>query len=156
MAYCAKCGRRIQTDARFCAYCGAVVREERKNDRLRETARKLDRTPDYSERYARADVRTNRTMAMLAYPSVLIVVPILFAPRSHFARFHVNQAMLPNLVGTALLLCAILLTPTAAFFGWLCAILDLPLLALRLMGFFNAYHGKAKELPFIGKFRFFQ
>lgn len=159
MPYCAKCGRRIQADARFCPYCAAPVRarqQKRPAESLRGVKREMDATPDYSERYQRADIRRNRTMAMLAYGSVLIFVPMLLARRSYFARFHVNQAVLPNAVGLALVALAVLLAPKAAFFGWFFAILDLPVIALRALGFCNARNGRAKELPFVGKFRFFQ
>lgn len=159
MPYCSNCGRRIQTDARFCPYCATPVRgkqQKRPTESLRGMKRELDATPDYSERYQRADIRRNRTMAMLAYGSVLIFVPMLFARRSYFAMFHVNQAILPNAAGLALIALAILLSPTAAFFGWFFALLDLPVIALRVLGFLNARSGRAKELPFVGKFRFFQ
>ena len=116
----------------------------------------MDATPDYSERYQRADIRRNRTMAMLAYGSVLIFVPMLLARRSYFAMFHVNQAILPNTIGLGLIALAVLLAPKAAFFGWFFVLLDLPVIALRVLGFLNARSGRAKELPFIGKFRFFQ
>ena len=158
MQYCASCGRKIQSDARFCPYCAAPVRtgQRRPAESLRGMKREMDATPDFSERYQRADVRRNRTMAMLAYGSVLIFVPLLFARRSYYARFHVNQAVLTNAVGAALVVLAVLLAPKAAILGWLFALLDLPLIALRALGFLNAKNGRAKELPFIGKFRFFQ
>lgn len=158
MPYCSNCGRRIQTDARFCPYCATPVRTKQKRpvESLRGLAREMDATPDYSERYQRADVRRNRTMAMLAYLSWAVLVPIFFARRSYFARFHVNQALLPNAVGFALICLAVLLAPKAAFFGWFFALLDVPVAALRVLGFLNARNGKAKELPFVGKFRFFQ
>lgn len=156
-SFCAKCGRKIPSDAVFCPYCSAAVRKStRKAAPVRDAARRAEPSADFSERNARADVRNNRTMAMLAYPSVLILVPILLARRSYFARFHINQAVLPNLLGTALLILGILLTPVSSFFGWLFALLDLPLLILRAIGFRNARNGLTRELPFIGKFRFFQ
>ena len=158
MPYCANCGRRIQSDARFCPYCAAPVRAKQKRpaESLREVKREMDATPDYSERYQRADIRRNRTMAMLAYGSVLIFVPMLLARRSYFAMFHVNQAILPNTIGLGLIALSVLLAPKAAFFGWFFVLLDLPVIALRVLGFLNARSGRAKELPFIGKFRFFQ
>ena len=84
MQYCASCGRKIQSDARFCPYCAAPVRtgQRRPAESLRGMKREMDATPDFSERYQRADVRRNRTMAMLAYGSVLNFVPLLFARRS--------------------------------------------------------------------------
>lgn len=158
MPYCSNCGRQIQNDARFCPYCATPVRTKktRPAESLRGLAREMDGTPDYSERYQRADIRRNRTMAMLAYLSWAIVVPIIFARRSYFAVFHVNQALLPNAVGFTLICLAIFLSPTAAFFGWLFVLLDVPVIALRVLGFLNARSGRAKELPFVGKFRFFQ
>ena len=42
----------------------------------------------------REDAETNRASAMLAYLPGLFIVPLIFAPRSAFARFHANQGLL--------------------------------------------------------------
>src|SRR5580692_8759272 len=40
-----------------------------------------------------ADVAQNKMVATLAYVGPLVIVPLLAAPNSKFARFHANQAL---------------------------------------------------------------
>ena len=48
-------------------------------------------TPDTTASYAAADVQNNKVMAVLSYIGILVLIPILAAKESPFARFHANQ-----------------------------------------------------------------
>jgi uncharacterized membrane protein len=101
-------------------------------------------------------------MAILAYLGILVIIPIAAAKNSKFATYHANQ-------GLILLIAEFILSAAAsvssAFFGLLnigffIALyhitvwpLSLLLLALVILGIFNAASGKARELPVIGRFR---
>ena len=86
-------------------------------------------------------------MAVLAYLGILVLVPLLAAKESKFARFHTNQ-------GLILLICSIVSffigkVPSIAFISW---ILNIAILILAIIGIINAVKGETKELPLVGKF----
>ena len=94
-----------------------------------------------------ADASSNKVMAVLAYLGILVLVPLLAAKESKFARFHTNQ-------GLILLICSIVSfaigkIPSIAFISW---ILNIAILILAIIGIINAVKGETKELPLIGKF----
>ena len=41
-----------------------------------------------------ADIKKNKGMALLAYLSVLVVIPMVFGQHSKFVRHHLNQGLL--------------------------------------------------------------
>lgn len=65
----------------------------------------MNKTADLTDQFDKADVEQNKVMAILAYFGILVLIPILAAKDSKFARFHANQG---------LLLCI-------AMFGWIIA-----------------------------------
>ncbi len=94
-----------------------------------------------------ADASSNKVMAVLAYLGILVLVPLLAAKESKFARFHTNQ-------GLILLICSIVSffiskVPSIAFISW---ILNIAILILAIIGIIGAVKGETKELPLIGKF----
>ncbi|MBE6928014.1 MAG: hypothetical protein E7467_05950 [Ruminococcaceae bacterium] len=113
----------------------------------------LNNTRDFTAQMDPKDVTDNKVMAVLAYLSWLILIPIFLAKESKFARFHVNQAII--LVVASFLTSIIagivtsILWPLALVF-WL---ISLCFFALMILGIINAAQGKAKELPIFGKFR---
>ncbi len=107
---------------------------------------------DYTENFEPEDIRQNRVLAAASYISVLFVLPLILRPNSRFARFHANQ-------GLILFLADAILATTKFGFGifqvlpWaLNPLIGLITLAYFLYGFIYAINGKAKELPFIGRF----
>lgn len=116
-------------------------------ERLEEA--KAAAVADDNDVYTEDDIKKNKIYAVLAYISILIIVPLVAAKDSKFARFHTNQ-------GLILLVCGVLATlltyiPIVKFFAWIVEIL---LFVLCVMGIINAAKGEAKELPVIGKYRF--
>ena len=179
MAFCGKCGQQVNEGVRFCPACGSpmqiVAAEPNRQqtpppvqptdaesmakatataDALSDKLSGMNKTADLTDQFDKADVEQNKVMAILAYFGILVLIPILAAKDSKFARFHANQG---------LLLCI-------AMFGWilwrglglwsiysLCGtVLNLVYIVftvLAVIGIINALNGRAKELPIIGKYR---
>jgi uncharacterized membrane protein len=111
-----------------------------------------------------SDVEKNKIMAILAYIGILVLIPILAAKDSKFARYHANQGLILFIAGFVgsiavgilsgvilgasmvihflgyLSCCLWILWPCISF-GWL---------ALAILGIVNAANGKMKPLPLIG------
>ena len=94
-------------------------------------------------------------MAVLAYIGILVLVPILAAKNSKYARFHANQGLvlfiaevIYNIVSA--IIRAILPLAVVNIILWVISVL---FLVLSIIGIVNAATGKAKELPVIGKIR---
>ena len=71
------------------------------------------------------DAQDNKVMAILAYFGPLVLVPILAARESRFARYHANQGLVLLIVGIVFLV-------------------------LAVIGIINASKGEMKPLPGIG------
>ena len=82
MAYCDKCGVQVANDVRFCPVCGF---------RLMEACEDSDNAKDTT---TSCDVESNKAMAVLSYLGILVLVPLLGAKNSPFARFHTNQGLI--------------------------------------------------------------
>lgn len=48
-------------------------------------------TEDNTSEFEQEDINQNKVMAVLAYIGILVLVPLLAAPNSKYARYHVNQ-----------------------------------------------------------------
>ena len=107
------------------------------------------------------DAEDNKIMGILAYLGILVLVPILAAKDSPFARFHANQ-------GLVLLIAAIVAGFVVGIFNAILVVVSLGLAALLggllsaavgigsvvliIIGIINAANGEMKELPIIGKY----
>lgn len=155
MAFCRNCGKEIDETNKFCPYCGADAT-------IPKTEPKIDvdsilNTPE--EAVDPQDAEGNKVMAVLAYLGILVLIPILAAPKSPFARFHSNQGLvlmisefvlgiIIGIAGTVFTLIGLGLISSL-----MSAALSIGSLVLMVIGIMNAVNGKAKELPVIGKFR---
>ena len=108
----------------------------------------------------------NKILAILAYLGILVLVPILAAKDSKFARYHANQGLLLLIASFAAvflvgILNVVIFVAAMAihFLGWLscclwilwpCVLLGS--FALTVMGIINAVQGKMKPLPLIGNY----
>ena len=108
------------------------------------------------------DVQNNKAIAILAYLSFLVLLPLLAAKDSPFARFHAGQGLTlfitsPAIfvVATILLTIFIFISLTLVFgiYGITC-IATLGFLALAIMGTINVINGTKKELPITSKYKF--
>ena len=123
---------------------------------LNKKFNEFNNTADTTAEYDPSDIEQNKVMAILAYLSWLVLVPIFGAKESKFARFHANQGLV---LAIAEIICWVVLgiLSSLPFIGWIFGILDglfsLVCLLFAVLGIVNAANGKAKELPLVGKFR---
>jgi uncharacterized membrane protein len=102
------------------------------------------------------DVAQNKVLAALAYLGPLVVIPLLAAPHSRFARFHCNQALVLFL-SFFVCYCALWMASIIPFF--ICLLLPfhfaawLAVFFLAVIGVINAAGGEYKPLPWIGHYR---
>lgn len=146
MPFCSKCGAELKEGEKFCSSCGTPVDEAQRSTVV--TVSDTDAN----------DVANNKIMAVLAYLSWLVLVPIFAAKDSKFARFHVNQGLNLAVVELALwILSAILgvIPVINVIFGIVSWIANIILFVFSIMGIVNAAKGEEKELPIVGKYRAF-
>ncbi len=123
---------------------------------LNEKFNEFNNTADTTAEYDQNDIQKNKGMAVLAYLSWLVLIPIFAAKDSKFARFHANQGLV---LAIAEIVCGVALGILSAlpFIGWIFGIaeglLGLVCLGFAIIGIVNAVNGKAKELPIVGKFK---
>lgn len=90
----------------------------------------------------------NTLMAILAYVSILVLIPLLAAKDDPFVKFHVKQGLVLLIIEVA----ASVLASVLWVLGILWTLIDLAMLVYSIIGIVNAAEGKQKELPFIGGF----
>jgi uncharacterized membrane protein len=100
-----------------------------------------------------ADVDKNKIFAVLAYISILFLVPLLAAKESRFARYHTNQGVVLFLAGVICGIAGMILS-FIPFVG--CLVMPAVLIAILVfvvLGIINAAQGVCKPLPLIGQFK---
>lgn len=117
-------------------------------------------TPDTTASYSAADVQNNKAMGILSYLGILVLIPILAAKDSPFARYHANQGLVLLLCEVGFSVASMILSVIFAFLGPLALLwtlvswlVSLAFLALLILGIVNAAQGLCKELPLIGRIR---
>ena len=100
------------------------------------------------------DAQDNKLMAILAYLGFLVLVPILAAKESPFARYHANQGIILLLASFAvgivisiLMFILVFISPTLAMISYLIVFI-IPV--FMVIGIINAAKGECKPLPLIG------
>ena len=102
------------------------------------------------------DAQDNKIMAILAYLGILVLIPILAAKESPFARYHANQGLILFIASIAVYIVYYILALVLAFsgLGWLLYILYLVvaigIFVFVILGIVNAVKGECKPLPLIG------
>lgn len=122
------------------------------NDKFNE----ITNTKDETDQFDPNDVQQNKVMAILAYLSWLVLIPLFAAKESKFARFHCNQGIVLAIAEIAAWVVLGLLS-NIPFLGWIFLVLNsivsLVCFVLAILGIVNAANGRAKELPLVGGFR---
>lgn len=151
MMICKNCGNTVPDHAIRCPVCGASVVSAD--------------TADYTAQYDPRDIEDNRVYAVFSYIGLLVLIPILGARNSYFARFHANQGLLLLLTSAVYSVATRIATRVLdlIFGGFLsfipntfsaaASLIGLIFVVLMVLGIINAATGKAKELPFLGRFR---
>ena len=126
---------------------------------------------DEAQRYGSADffdqgdVRRNKAMGVLSYLGILMLIPLLAGDKqSLYVKHHMNQGLtlflLSSLVdfleGDWVWGLHSLIYFGEGIFSWIFDILGLVFFVLMVMGIVSACKGERKELPLIGKIRFFK
>jgi len=155
MAFCSKCGKKIEAGAKFCPSCGASTSGEPAAQQSGPAEPQAN--PN--------DAEQNKGMAILAY--ILFFIPLLAGTHktSNFVKYHTNQGTVLFLAtvifGIVLgILSAILTAILWRTFAWgLLGVIHIILgllwfvpLVFCILGIVNAATGKMKPLPVIGKF----
>ena len=122
---------------------------------------KFTNTPDTTANYSPEDIQGNKVMAILAYISWLVLIPLFAAKNSPYARYHTNQGLVLFLIGLVWTIVGELVTMILGWIPVLGAIIGIIIaiagfvigifsIVCMVLGIIYAAQGKAKELPFIG------
>lgn len=162
MPFCPNCGTQHEAFAAFCPSCGTKLQGEKKTATeatggglIAQIRNAPDHTPDFDAK----DIEQNKALALLSYIGLLVLIPILCVKHSKFTRFHANQGLILCIVTAAVGLTLGIFSYLSVLFWplWFLTVgiwvAELALVALAVLGIINAVRGKAKELPFIGKYR---
>lgn len=125
-----------------------------------EFQEKWNSAKDLTEEFEKEDIEKNSAYAVLGYFGILVLIPIIFAPNSKYARFHANQAVILFIMNTVYLLVAAGVIALLALAGKVAAIiaglifalLSLVIFVMWAKGLSNAASGRAKKLPLIGEY----
>ncbi len=120
----------------------------------------LSNTADTTTEYDPKDIEQNKTMALLAYLGILVLIPIFAAGTSPFARYHANQGLVLCIAAILYGIAYSIFSSIILAISWrlyflvsLIGLVGIVFLILAVMGIINALNGKAKELPLIGKYK---
>lgn len=116
-------------------------------------------TEDTTDTFEPNDIKENGVISALSY--LLFFIPLIAKPESDFGKYHANQGLLCHITVILAEIVSVIIGKilhSIPFIGWMFANLfgtaiSISLVALVLVGVFNALKGKAKELPFVGKFK---
>jgi len=122
---------------------------------LNQKINEFNNTKDSTSEFDPNDIQQNKVMAILAYLSWLVLIPLFAAKESKFARYHCNQGIMLAIAEIIVWVIFGILS-IIPYVGWIFIVLNslisLVCLVFAVTGIINAANGKAKELPFFGKF----
>ncbi len=168
MTYCGKCGKQIDEGLKFCPDCGAAVEAAVENNAeqtqpqndFSQKLQNLNNTTDTTAEFDAADINANKGMAILAYFGPLVLIPLLAAKGSRFARYHSNQGLVLLLASVLYGIAYSILSSIILAISWrlyfivsIIGLVSIVITILAIIGIINAATGKAKELPLIGKIK---
>lgn len=112
-----------------------------------------------------SDAEKNKVFGILAYLGILVIIPIVAAKDSPFARYHANQGLILLLCWVGLTIITVVvgiilglalgmlgLDMLAGLFGVGINVLHILMVILMIIGIINAAQGQCKPLPVIGKY----
>lgn len=170
MPYCSKCGTQFEGTGTHCPTCSANASGNANKDTFKNFSSEINSPVDHTNSFDKKDIENNKGISVLSYLGFLFLVPYFAAQKSRFARFHAKQGMVLFIFEFAVNVIMAILKAifnviyygTFTVFTWIRipniiltsvhSLLGLAALALTIIGIVNVVQGKAKELPFIGKF----
>lgn len=172
MAYCVKCGAKVDDGVKFCTECGAKIpnleggsyehqAEDTQTDGF-QTYDDLQPYADAEECFDPDEVHKNKGMGVLSYLGILVLIPLLAGnKKSQYVKFHTNQGLVLFIVSAVIDLLDgewvwglhSIIHFSGGIFSWIYDILSFACFILMIMGIVSACKGEKKELPIIGKIR---
>lgn len=117
-------------------------------------------TADTTTAFDPKDIEQSKVMGVLSYLGILVLIPIFAARDSKFARFHANQGLILCIAAIIYGVAYSVLSTIILAISWrlyfvvsLIGLVGFIFLVLAILGIINVLNGRAKELPFIGKYR---
>lgn len=125
-----------------------------------DTFSNLNNTADSTVQFDPRDIEQHKGMSILAYFGPLVLIPILAAKDSPFARYHSNQGLLLCIACIIYGIAYSILSGVILAISWrlyfvvsIIGLIGFVFAVLAVIGILNAVNGRAKELPLIGKYR---
>ena len=164
MAFCGKCGTKIEDGVKFCPGCGTSTAVSTQNTTQSDagiapvyTAPVVPGTPGQADI---KDAQDNKVMAILAYFGPLVLIPILAAKGSKFARYHSNQGLVLFIAFVAYSIAYGILSSIILAISWrlyfitsILSFVGLIFTVLAVIGIINACKGEMKPLPVLGSIK---
>ncbi|NLG02498.1 MAG: hypothetical protein GX567_01480 [Clostridia bacterium] len=101
--------------------------------------------------FTQEDIQQNKAMAILSYLGILVLIPILAAKDSAYARYHANQGLVLVIASIALgVVSTVVSMLSIPFVGVLVYLCSIVIFIFEVMGIVQAAKGEAKPLPVIG------
>lgn len=123
-------------------------------DSFEEKITALNNTADTTAEYDEQDIQKNKLISIFAYFGILVLIPLLGAKDSKFARFHSNQGLILCVAAIVYyIINALLLSLHMVWLSMLLSLVGLVFLVWFIIGIINVVNGRAKELPLIGHFK---
>lgn len=149
MKYCSQCGAQMDDAAVFCPTCGYRFGEGQQQ----WAPPPVGNRSGFAQDEAR-DAADHKAHAILGYFGILILVPILSAKDSPFAKFHANQSLWLIIAGIALSVITSILGWIPGI-GWLIALISwgagIAIFVFEIMGIVYAAKGEKKFVPLVDK-----
>jgi len=92
--------------------------------------------------------QNKKLMAILAYIGPLVIVSYLMSKDDPFVKFHIKQGLVLLVIELALWFFMSMLWPL----WFIIQLINLALVILAIIGIINAYKGREKELPVVGRY----
>ena len=179
MAFCSKCGVKLEKEAKFCRECGNEIvttkKTAKKDEKVEEIKNSIDEimdTKDSTDKFTKKDAKENMGFALISYLGVLALIPYFLGKSSKFVQYHAKQGMNLLIVWAGYiiaynLLALIKVTKRVTYFGYTYAsykitpwwikvpmsVVGVGIFALAIIGIVYVCQGKAKELPIVGKIK---
>lgn len=163
MAFCPKCGAKVDEQDLECKACGNKLKGKVDVNSFVES---ITNPKDVTDEFETSDIENSKVLCLFAYLQILILIPLVALNDSPFAKFHVNQGLLLLIFTYAYnILKGVVSWPLRLLLGdsLMMTLINLAFSAVNLLfvaaivyGIYNAVTGKAREIPVIGKYRLYK
>ena len=150
MAYCVKCGAKVKDGTMICPQCGAQI------PALPPESYQTQSYSSYgsADYFDQNDVRQNKGMGVLSYIGILVFIPILAGDKG--LVLVIFSVLAELLDGKWVWGMHSIIHFDGGIFSWGLEIIKLIIFVLFIMGIVSACKGTRKELPIVGRIRFFK